>query len=92
MAYGNYNNNGGGYQQRQGGYNNGYQRQGNNNYQSQQQQTTPPPPSPEEFINKRLDLYQQFQNAIRERGLDPADFAFGLTQWVTSYEMELKKR
>lgn len=76
------------------GYNNStnqqgnYQRRnygGNNNYSPQPQQVQAQ--SPEEFINERLDVYQMFEGAIRERGLDPTNFAFGLTQWVTSYCM-----
>lgn len=73
----------------QNGYN--YQRNnygGNNNYSPQPQQVQPQ--SPEEFINERLDVYQMFEEAIRARGLDPTNFAFGLTQWVTSYCMAKK--
>lgn len=46
--------------------------------------------SPEEFINERLDVYAIFESVIRDRGLDPDKFTFGLTQWVTSYCMAKK--
>lgn len=81
MAYGYRKNNQGygqqaGYQQQQGGY---------------QQQTPPPPlPTPEKFINERIDIYLMFTEAIKARGLDPADFAFGLGGWVTSFAMTRK--
>lgn len=85
MAYGYRKNNQGyqtqgGYQQQQGGY---QQPQG-----GYQQQT--PPPTPEEFINERIDIYLMFTEAIKARGLDPADFAFGLGGWVTSFAMSKK--
>lgn len=88
MAYG-YRKNNQGYGQ-QGGYSQqqtGYQQQG-----GYQQQTPPPPapPTPEEFINERLDVYQVFIDTIKARGLDPADFAFGLGGWVTSFAMTRK--
>lgn len=89
MAYGYRKNNQGygqpqtGYQQQQGGY---QQPQG-----GYQQQTPPPaPPTPEEFINDRIDIYLMFTEAIKARGLDPADFAFGLGGWVTSFAMTRK--
>lgn len=82
MAYGYRKNNQGygqpqtGYQQQQGGY---------------QQQTPPPtPPTPEEFINERLDVYLMFMDAIKARGLDPADFVFMLGGWITSFTMTKK--
>lgn len=82
MAYG-YRKNNQGYGQQQGGY---QQQQG-----GYQQQTPPPaPPSPEEFINDRIDIYLMFTEAIKARGLDPADFAFGLGGWVTSFAMTRK--
>lgn len=87
MAYGYRKNNQGygqqgGYQQQQGGY----QQHG-----GYQQQTPPPaPPTPEEFINDRLDVYLMFMDAIKARGLDPADFAFALGGWVTSFAMTRK--
>ena len=97
MAYGGtyYNNNynqgnnsygqGNGGHQRQGGY----QRQGN----YQQQQPAPKEPvNPEEFIQERIDTYNLFINKIRENGLDPADFAFALGGWVTSFCLENKKK
>lgn len=91
MAYG-YRKNNQGYQQQQGGYS---QQQGG--YQQQQggyQQQTPPPPAPpvtpEEFINDRIDIYLMFTEAIKARGLDPADFAFGIGGWVTSFAMTRK--
>lgn len=79
MAYG-YKKNNQGYQQQQGGY----QQQGR-----YQQQT--PPPTPEEFINERLDVYQIFIDTIKARGLDPADYAFFLGPWVTSFILEDKR-
>lgn len=87
MAYG-YRKNNQGYGQ-QGVY---PQQQGGHQQQGgyQQQTPPPPPPTPEEFINDRLDVYLMFMDAIKARGLDPADFAFGLTQWVTSYQMAKK--
>lgn len=61
----------------------GYQQQG-----GYQQQT--PPPTPEEFINERLDVYLMFMDAIKARGLDPADFVFMLGGWITSFTMTKK--
>lgn len=89
MAYGYRKNNQGygqpqaGYQQQQGGY---QQQQGG----YQQQTPPPPPPTPEEFINKRLDVYLMFMDAIKARGLDPADFVFMLGGWITSFTMTKK--
>lgn len=80
MAYG-YRKNNQGYGQQQGGY---QQPQG-----GYQQQT--PPSTPEEFINERLDVYQIFINTIKARGLDPADYAFFLGPWVTSFVLESKR-
>lgn len=81
MAYG-YRKNNQGYGQPQAGY----QQQG-----GYQRQTLPPPlPTPEEFINERIDIYLMFTEAIKARGLDPADFAFGLGGWVTSFAMTRK--
>lgn len=74
---GGYNNNGGGYNQQQ-------------NYNQPQQQE--PPISPEEFIDERVALHQLFTNRIKEQGLDPADFAFALGAWVTSYVLERKRK
>lgn len=88
MAYG-YRKNNQGYGQ-QGGYSQqqtGYQQQGG--YQ-QQTPLPPAPPTPEEFINDRIDIYLMFTEAIKARGLDPADFAFGLGGWVTSFAMTRK--
>lgn len=78
--YGNrqYNNNRGGYNNNGGGYN--------------QQQQQEPPLSPEEFIDERVALHQLFTNRIKEQGLDPADFAFALGAWVTSYVLERKRK
>ena len=88
MAYG-YRKNNQGYGQQQGGYQqqqSGYQQQG-----GFQQQTPPPvPPTPEEFINERIDVYLMFTEAIKARGLDPADFAFALGGWTTSFAMTRK--
>lgn len=89
MGYNNYrnrqyNNNRGGYNNNGGGYN---QQQ---NYNQPQQQE--PLLSPEEFIDERIALHQLFTNRIKEQGLDPADFAFALGAWVTSYVLELKRK
>lgn len=78
MAYGYKKNNQGSGQQQAG-----YQQQ-----VGYQQQT--PLPTPEEFINDRIDIYLIFTEAIKARGLDPADFAFGLGGWVTSFAMTRK--
>lgn len=71
-----------------------WQQQGGYPQQGGWQQQTPPPPAPpvtpEEFINERLDIYLTFTEAIKDRGLDPADFAFGLGGWVTSFLMTRK--
>lgn len=87
MAYG-YRKNNQGYQQ-QGGY---QQQQGGYPQQGGYQQQVPPPapPTPEEFINERLDVYLTFADTIKARGLDPADFAFALGGWVTSFAMTRK--
>lgn len=84
--YGNrqYNNNRGGYNNNGGGYN---QQQ---NYNQPQQQE--PPLSPEEFIDERIAIHQVFVNRIKEQGLDPADYAFFLGGWVTSYILERKRK
>lgn len=88
MAYGNYNNGGyqrqGGYQQQNGG---GYQRSGG---YSRPAAEPKPQQTAEQFMNERLDVYEQFVNIIKERGHDPADFAFGLTGWVTSFMLQNK--
>lgn len=85
--YGNrqYNNNRGGYNNNGGGYN----QQQNYNQPQQQQE---PPISPEEFIDERVALHQLFTNRIKEQGLDPADFAFALGAWVTSFVLERKRK
>ena len=81
--YGNrqYNNNRGGYNNNGGGYN-------QQNYNQPQQQE--PPLSPEEFIDERVAIYQVFVNRIKEQGLDPADYAFFLGGWITSFLMSRK--
>lgn len=80
--YSKYNN----YNNQQGNYG------GNNNYpQQQQQQPVQPPVTPEQFIDERVAIHQIFVNRIKEQGLDPADFAFMLGGWVTSYVLEVKK-
>lgn len=70
----------------------GYQR----NYQGNQgggyQKPAPVIQSPEEFINERLDVHTQFVEAIKARGLDPADYAFFLGGWVTSYVLDRAKK
>lgn len=83
--YGNrqYNNNRGGYNNNGGGYN-----QQQNYNQSQQQQV--PPLTPEEFIDERIAIHQVFVNRIKEQGLDPADYAFFLGGWITSFLMNRK--
>lgn len=78
------------------GYNNYGNRQYNNNrsdynnngggYNQQQK----PPISPEEFIDERVALHQVFVNRIKEQGLDPADYAFFLGGWITSFLMSRK--
>ena len=90
MGYNNYgsrqyNNNRGGYNNNGGGYN----QQQNYNQPQQQQE---PPISPEEFIDERVALHQLFTNRIKEQGLDPADFAFALGAWVTSFVLECKRK
>lgn len=84
--YGNrqYNNNRGGYNNNSGGYN---QQQ---NYNQPQQQQQEPPLSPEEFIDERIAIHQVFVNRIKEQGLDPADYAFFLGGWITSFLMSRK--
>lgn len=76
--YGNrqYNNNRGGYNNNGGGYN--------------QQQQQKPPLSPEEFIDERIAIHQVFINRIKEQGMDPADYAFFLGAWVTSFLISTK--
>lgn len=83
--YGNrqYNNNRGGYNNNGGGYN----QQQNYNQPQQQQE---PPLSPEEFIDERVAIHQVFVNRIKEQGLDPADYAFFLGGWITSFLMSRK--
>lgn len=81
MAYG-YRKNNQGYGQQQAGY----QQQGG----YQQQTSLPPLPTPEEFINERIDVYLMFTEAIKARGLDPADFAFAMGGWVTCFAMARK--
>lgn len=85
--YGNrqYNNNRGGYNNNGGGYN----QQQNYNQPQQQQE---PPLTPEEFIDERIAIHQLFTNRIKEQGLDPADFAFFLGPWVTSFMLERKRK
>lgn len=85
MGYNNYGNRQ--YNNSRGSYNNGggYNQQ---NYNQQQQQE--PPISPEEFIDERIALHQLFTNRIKEQGLDPADYAFFLGGWITSFLMSRK--
>lgn len=86
MAYGrqynNYNNQQGNFQRNNYG--------GNNNYTPQQQ--AQPPVTPEQFIDDRIAMHQVFTNRIKEQGLDPADFAFMLGGWITSYMLETKRK
>lgn len=89
MGYNNYGNRQ--YSNNRGGYNNnggGYNQQQNYNQPQQQQE---PPVSPEEFIDERVALHQLFTNRIKEQGLDPADFAFALGGWITSFMLENKR-
>lgn len=88
MGYNNYGNRQ--YNYNRGGYNNnggGYNQQ---NYNQPQQQQQEPPLSPEEFVDERIALHQLFTNRIKEQGLDPADYAFFLGGWVTSFLMSRK--
>lgn len=86
MAYGyqrgGYNNQGSGYNKPQGNYQQG----------GGYQKPAPIIQSPEEFINERIDVHQAFVEAIKARGLDPADFSFFLGGWVTSYVLERNKK
>lgn len=89
MGYNNYgsrqyNNNRGGYNNNGGGYN----QQQNYNQPQQQQE---PPLNPEEFIDERIAIHQVFVNRIKEQGLDPADYAFFLGPWITSFMLENKR-
>lgn len=87
MGYNNYGNRQ--YNNNRGGYDNeGYIRQQNYNQPQQRQQE--PPLSPEEFIDERVAIHQVFVNRIKEQGLDPADYAFFLGGWVTSFLMSRK--
>lgn len=86
MAYGN-NYNQGNFQYGNRG-NNGYQQR--SGYQQQPQQPIEPF-NLDNFIQTRLDTYCAFVNAIKERGLEPADFAFALGGWVTSALLESKR-
>lgn len=80
-SYGGGNQGGGGYQRNyQGNQGGGYQK------------AAPIIQSPEEFINERLDVHTQFVEAIKARGLDPADYAFFLGGWVTSYVLDRAKK
>lgn len=85
MAYGRQYNN---YSNQQSNYQrNNYG--GNNNYT---QQPSQPPVTPEQFIDDRIAIHQVFVNRIKEQGLDPADFAFMLGGWITSYMLETKRK
>ena len=87
MAYGynNFNNQQGNYQRKNYG--------GNNSYSPQQQpQPAQPPVTPEQFIDDRIAIHQVFTNRIKEQGLDPANFAFMLGGWITSYMLETKRK
>ena len=76
------------YNNSRGSYNNGGGYNQQQNYNQPQQQE--PPISPEEFIDERIALHQLFTNRIKEQGLDPADFAFFLGGWITSFLMSKK--
>lgn len=85
MAYGQYNNN-----RNYGNNNGGYNRGGyNNNYQQTQQPQQPLDINQE--INDRIDMYLLIQETIKQKGLDPADFAFAMGGWTTSLILEQKK-
>lgn len=90
-------------QQSNGGGRGGYQQSNRYSYgrssnYGEREQTLPPPqpkqeiepPTPEEFIEMRLRVYDSFIDHIKSKGKDPADFAFFLGGWVTSYLMDLK--
>lgn len=89
MAYGNYGSRqyGGGYNR--GGYNN--QGGGQGGYGNNQQAPAPQPVDINAEINARIDLFLQIQEAIKARGLEPADFAFAVGGWTTSLLLEQKK-
>lgn len=97
MAYGNYQQNNFNYGNRtnNGGYqrNNYNNQQGNGgNYQQQRPEPEPKPPfNLDEFIEERLDVYSRFIEVIKEKGLDPAEFAFAIGGWVTSAVLEKRK-
>ncbi len=86
MAYGsNYN---------RGNYGGGYNRGGYNNSGGGGYQQPAPAPQPVDInaeINARIDLFLQIQEAIKARGLEPADFAFAVGGWTTSLLLEQKK-
>ena len=84
MGYGNYNR--GNY----GGGNGGYQ-QNNYNNGGGYQKPAPQPVDINAEINARIDLFLQIQDAIKARGLEPADFAFAVGGWTTSLILEQKK-
>lgn len=86
MDYNNYRNRQ--YSNSRGNYNNGGGYNQQQNYNQPQQQE--PPLSPEEFIDERIAIHQVFVNRIKEQGLDPADYAFFLGGWVTSFLMSRK--
>lgn len=86
MGYNNYGNRQ--YSNSRGSYNNGGGYNQQQNYNQPQQQE--PPLSPEEFIDERIAIHQVFVNRIKEQGLDPADYAFFLGGWVTSFLMSRK--
>lgn len=86
MGYNNYGNRQ--YNNNRGSYSNGGGYNQQQNYNQQQQQE--PPVSPEEFIDERIALHQLFTNRIKEQGLDPADYAFFLGGWITSFLMSRK--
>lgn len=89
MAYGNYgyNNRGGGYNNQRPQQNGGYNQQGQSNFQPQPQR------SPQEFIQKRIEIYKFFLQEIEASGIpkDEVLMQGGLMGWVTSYLLEQKK-
>lgn len=83
MAYGNYQGrsnygNGGGYQR------GGYQQQA-------PAQQAPQPVDINAEINARIDMFLAINEAIKARGLEPADFSFAIGGWTTSLILEQKK-
>lgn len=76
------------------GRQNSYGNNGGGGYQRSSYQPAPPP-QPLDIdaeINKRIDMALRINDAIKARGLEPADFAFMVGGWTTSLILEEKKR